>query len=281
MILVTGANGQVGTAFRSLLPDATFFGRSELDLQDTASIGPALAAVEPGAIINCAAYTAVDRAEDDEDTARLVNAVAVAEMARYAADAGVPFVTYSTDYVFDGRAMSPYLESSPTEPINAYGRTKLEGEELALSACPRSLVVRTSWVISGTHPNFVGTMIDRARTQEMNVVDDQVGCPTIAADLAEATIAALDKNVTGILHLTNSGETTWYRLARQSLEIAGLDPDRIRPCTSDDYPTRAARPRYSLLGSTRRDATGVPPLPPWQTSLPDVVAGQLQRLGIR
>jgi dTDP-4-dehydrorhamnose reductase len=280
MILVTGANGQVGTAFRALLPDATFFTRSQLDLRDIESVGPTLTTVEPGAIINCAAYTAVDRAEEDEDVARLVNAVAVGEMARYAADARIPFVTYSTDYVFDGTARQPYVESSPTAPINAYGRTKLEGEELALGYHPRSLIVRASWVISGTHPNFVGTMIDLGRRQDLNVVDDQVGCPTVADDLAAATLAALDQDATGVLHLTNAGETTWYRLARQSLEIAGLDPERIRPCSTDDFPTEAARPVYSVLGSERRETAGIPPLPSWQASLPGVVRGQLDRLGI-
>jgi dTDP-4-dehydrorhamnose reductase len=189
-------------------------------------------------------------------------------------------VTYSTDYVFDGTARQPYVESSPTAPINAYGRTKLEGEELALGHHPRSLIVRTSWVISGTHSNFVGTMINLARRQDLTVVDDQVGCPTVADDLAAATLAALDEDATGILHLTNVGETTWYRLARQSLEIAGLDPERIQPCTTDDFPTKAARPVYSALGSERRETAGIPPLPSWQASLPGVVRGQLDRLGI-
>ena len=280
MIVVTGANGQVGTAFRSLLPQATFFTRSELDLSDIAAIRPALEAVEPDTIINCAAYTAVDRAEEDEHTARLVNAVAVGEMARSAAALQIPLVTYSTDYVFDGTERRPYVESSPTAPINAYGRTKLEGEELALARHPRSLIVRSSWVISGTHPNFVGTMLDRGRRQVLKVVDDQVGSPTIADDLAAATLVALDRAATGILHLTNAGETTWYRLARRSLEIAGLDAERIRPCTTDDFPTEAVRPAYSVLGSERREAVRVPPLPAWQASLPRVVRGQLDRLGI-
>jgi dTDP-4-dehydrorhamnose reductase len=280
MILVTGANGQVGTAFRWLLPDATFLTRSQLDLCDVAAIGPTLEAVAPDAIINCAAYTAVDRAEDDEETARLVNAVAVGAMAAYAASAAIPFVTYSTDYVFDGTARRPYLESSPTAPINAYGRSKLEGEELALENHPGSLVIRTSWVISGTHPNFVGTMIDRARTQNLRVVDDQVGSPTVADDLARATVQALERRVSGILHLTNEGATTWYGLARRSLELADLDPDRVEPCSTDAYPTPAPRPAYSVLESERRRAFDIPALPPWQESLVGVVDGQRDRLGI-
>jgi dTDP-4-dehydrorhamnose reductase len=278
MILVTGANGQVGTAFRSLLPDATFFGRSELDLRDTASIGPALAAVEPGAIINCAAYTAVDRAETDEATATVVNGTAVGEMAVYAATAAIPFVTYSTDYVFDGTASQPYVESSPTAPINAYGRSKLAGEHAALDQHAGALVIRTSWVISATHPNFVGTMIDLARTRSLTVVNDQWGCPTIAVDLARATLEALEHRVSGILHLTNQGATTWYELARRSLELAGLDPGLVQPCATADYRTPAPRPAYSVLGSERMSAVGVEPLPRWEDSLATVVAGQRNRL---
>ena len=279
MIFVTGANGQVGTAFRSLLPDATFFGRSQLDLRDTVAIGPALAEVEPDVIINCAAYTAVDRAEGDEATATVVNGTAVGEMAAYAAAAAIPLVTYSTDYVFDGTGSHQYVESSPTAPINAYGRSKLVGELAALDRHAYALVIRTSWVISATHPNFVGTMIDLAGTRSLTVVDDQWGCPTVAVDLARATLEALEQRVSGILHLTNRGATTWYELARRSLELAGLDPELVQPCATADYATPAPRPAYSVLGSERRSAVGVEPLPRWEGSLEAVVAGQKNRLG--
>jgi dTDP-4-dehydrorhamnose reductase len=257
-----------------------FFTRSELDLIDIGTIGPVLAAVAPDAIINCAAYTAVDRAEEEEELATIVNGRAVGELAAYAATAAIPFITYSTDYVFDGTARRPYVESSPTAPINAYGRSKLSGERAALERHDGSLVIRTSWVISATHPNFVGTMIDLGRTRSLTVVDDQWGCPTIAEDLARLTLEALEHRATGLLHLTNRGATTWYELARWSLEIAGMDPDRVQPCATDDYPTPAVRPARSVLGSERLDAMGIGPLPPWTESLAAVVAGQKKRLRI-
>ncbi len=208
----------------------------------------------------------------------MLNATAVGELAAAAARRTIPFVTFSTDYVFDGSAGEPYLESSPTAPINAYGRSKLAGERLALAAHPGTLIIRTSWVISGTHPNFVATMLRLARERELRVVDDQVGNPTVAADLATATLDALDRGVTGILHLTNTGSTTWYELARAAVEMAGGDVDRIGPCTTDEYPTAARRPRYSVLGSERRETLGIGALPHWRDSLGEVVRQQQARL---
>jgi len=270
--LVTGSSGQVGTAFRELLPDASYPTRSELDLSHPGAVATWLGEVAPERIINCAAYTAVDKAEEDEATAFVINAESVEVMAAYAAAADIPFTTFSTDYVFDGTAHRPYLESDATNPINAYGRTKLAGETRALDAYPACLVVRTSWIISGTHPNFVATMLRLVRTRELRVVDDQRGCPTVASDLAAATLAAMEAGVTGILHLTNRGPTTWYGLARTAVELAGADPDRIAPCSSDEYQTRAARPANSVLGSERRAPIALE-LPHWVDSLPSVVAG--------
>ncbi len=271
MIVVTGASGQVGTAFRELIPGARFLTRAELDLTDLDAIPAVLRSLDADAVVNCAAYTAVDRAEEETETAELVNGRAVGVMAEVTAGLGIPFVTYSTDYVFAGDAIHPYLESDPTDPINAYGRSKELGERLALAANPRTLVVRTSWVVSGSHPNFVATMLRLARDRTLRVVDDQTGCPTVAADLAAGTLAALDAGATGILHLTNRGETTWFRLARRAVELAGIDPGRIEPCTTDEYPTLARRPAYSVLGSERRAALGLTALPFWEESLPGVV----------
>ena len=154
-LLVTGGTGQVGSAFRRLFPNAIAPRRSEFDLARPHRLRDRLEEIEPSVIVNCAAYTAVDAAESDEATAHTVNAEAVGAMASYAAERRVPFVTFSTDYVFAGTATEPYLESDAKDPINAYGRTKLAGEAAALSAYPGALIVRTSWVISGTHPNFV------------------------------------------------------------------------------------------------------------------------------
>jgi dTDP-4-dehydrorhamnose reductase len=277
VILVTGESGQLGSAFKELLPDALYPSQETFDFTTAASIESVLAEMAPDAIINCAAYTAVDAAEEDEDTANLINAVAVGEMAAFCAGRGIPFVTYSTDYVFPGTGDEPYVESSPTDPINAYGRSKRNGEILAL-VHPTSLVIRTSWLISGTNPNFVATMLRLAATRdELTVVADQWGCPTVAADLAAGTLRALEAGGRGLLHLTNQGATTWFELARTAVAAAGLDPEKIAPCTTADYPTPAARPAYSVMHSERLEPLGINPLPPWRDSLPEVVAGLLEQ----
>lgn len=273
MILVTGGAGQLGTAFRKVIPEARFVDQADFDLAEGAALVAALAEAAPEAIVNCAAYTAVDRAEAEEEAATAVNGIAVGIMAAYAAARRIPFLTFSTDYVFPGDGPAPYLESSPTDPINAYGRSKAAGERAALGICPEALVVRTSWLVSGTHPNFVATMLRRAAEGEVSVVDDQVGCPTMADDLAPAAWGALQAGVSGLLHLTNAGETTWFRFARAAAALAGLDPGRIVPCTTADYPTPARRPAYSVLGSERRGPLGLAELPPWESSLPAVVEG--------
>ena len=273
-IVVTGASGQLGTAFRSYLADALFLTRSDLDLAEPSSIRATIERLDPAAIVNCAAYTAVDAAEENVQVALKVNGHAVSELAASAHRAGIPFVTYSTDYVFDGSGSRPYVESDPTAPINAYGETKLVGEQAAL-AYPGSLVIRTSWVISGTHPNFVATMLRLAPQRTLRVVDDQWGCPTVASDLAATTVRAVEAGATGLLHLTNQGPTTWFELARTALELGGLDPTRIEPCTTDEYPTPARRPAFSVLGSERLEALGLSPLPHWRDSLTGVIAALL------
>jgi dTDP-4-dehydrorhamnose reductase len=266
-----GAGGQLGTAFVRLLGnDAVPVVHSDLDLLDTSSIGPVLEGLAPDAVVNCAAYTKVDKAESEEELAIRVNGDAVGVMAAWAESNHVPFLTFSTDYVFSGDASSPYLESSHTDPINAYGRSKLKGERLALNH--GGLVVRTSWVISGSHPNFVATMIRLAAQRELRVVDDQRGCPTVCYDLAVASHSALRSGLRGLLHITNRGPTTWFELARAAVAEAGFDPERISPCSTDEYPTEAARPAYSVLGSERLDGSGIARVPHWRESLPQVVA---------
>ncbi len=272
MIVVTGAGGQLGTAFRRSIPDAVFLTRADLDLSHPARLPEILDEIGPEIVINCAAYTAVDRAEEEADLARMVNGDAVGEMAHWADDNQARLVTYSTDYVFPGIGTRPYVESDPTAPVNAYGRSKLAGEEAARTH-PGVLVIRTSWVVSATHPNFVSTMIRNARDKVLRVVNDQKGCPTIAHDLAAATLTAIDVGATGLLHLTNQGETTWFEFAREAVGLAGLDPGRIVPIGTEEYPTPALRPAYSVLGSERREPLGIDPLPPWRESLPAVVEG--------
>lgn len=241
--------------------------RSELDITRPELISRFVSDLHPLTIINCAAFTKVDRAEVEPAEARLVNATAVGWLAAAAAEVGARFVTFSTDYVFGGTASRPYVESDQTNPINVYGATKLEGEALAFAAHPRSLVVRTSWLLSGTHQNFITTILKLAREGSVQVVDDQWGNPTFVDDLARATMAAVDQEAYGVLHLTNTGPTTWYRLARNAVEIAGLDPDRITACTSEEYPRPAPRPAYSVLGSERLNGLGLDTLPSWDHSI--------------
>lgn len=279
MIVVTGGDGQLGTAFRSLLPEATFLTRADLDLSDTRSVRPTLEALDPELVINCAAFTAVDLAEEQHDLARLVNANAVGEMGWMCADHAIPFVTFSTDYVFGGVSERPWVESDQIAPINAYGATKADGEAAALQTHPDALVIRTSWLISGTHRNFVSTILGLAAKQELTVVDDQEGSPTIAGDLAIATLQALDVGATGLLHLVNHGSATWFDLAKAAIELADLDSDRLEPCTTAEYPTAARRPAYSVLGSERAEDLGVASLPDWRESLPGVVEA-LYRNGV-
>jgi dTDP-4-dehydrorhamnose reductase len=231
-------------------------------------------------VINCAAYTNVDRAEEEESQATVVNGEAVGVLARVCVDLDIPFLTFSTDYVFDGTKGSGYVESDPVDPINAYGRSKLEGERQALSADGQALVIRTSWVVSDTHENFISTMIRLADTADrpLRVVDDQRGRPTIAADLAAGAWEALTLGATGILHMANRGETTWFDFASEAVGLAGFSDVRIEPCTTDEFPRPAARPANSVLDSERASGLGIRELPPWRASLAPLVASQVERL---
>lgn len=272
-LLVLGAGGQLGSAFVRTVDSTVPLTRGDLDLASVREeeVDRILDRVRPTHVVNCAAFTAVDRAEEEEDLATTINGSAVAVLARASATRGVPFVTYSTDYVFPGDGVRPYVESDPVAPVNAYGRSKLVGEQAALEAGEDVLVIRTSWVISGTHPNFVATMLRLgSEGRSLQVVDDQWGHPSIVDDLVAGTMALLEAEARGVVHLTNTGETTWYRLAGAALESAGIDGE-LRPCTTEEYPTPAARPAYSVLGSERLPALGVDPLPDWRDSLPDVV----------
>ena len=268
-IVVTGAAGQLGTAMRAGIGAATFLTHDQLDLGEPDGMRAVLDELTPEILINCAAYTAVDRAQEQESMATRINGTAVAEMAEYCQVSGARFVTFSTDYVFDGVSDVPWLESDLTNPINAYGRSKLVGEISTLAA--RGLVIRTSWLVSGTHPNFIATMLRLGQERDLRVVDDQSGCPTMADDLVAATLQAIDAGATGVLHCANEGPTTWFEFARAALSCAGLDPGRVVPCATAEFPTPAPRPAYSVLGSERRHSLGVDDLPSWMDSLPRVV----------
>jgi len=273
VIVVTGVSGQLGSAFRRRLGDrARYLDGGDLDLTNVAAIRPTIEELSPALVINCAAYTAVDHAEEDEETASVVNATAVGELADVTKDIGVRLVTFSTDYVFDGTKEGPYVETDDPNPINAYGRTKLEGEQLALGASQETLVIRTSWLLSGTHPNFAATLLRLIAAGPVQVVDDQRGRPTFVDDLVAGTLDALEAGATGILHLANAGTTTWYDLAREIADLAGLDADRVRPATTDDFPRPARRPANSVLESVRLHELGLAPLPDYHESLDQAVA---------
>ena len=273
MILIVGRGGQLGSAFANLLgPGGLGVGMDVLDLQDFSSIRPTLDRYRPEALINCAGHTAVDLAEQQAELAYLLNASAVGEMARWAAGRSIPFINFSSDYVFDGTKRSPYVESDEPNPINSYGNSKAAGETEGMLAHPEMLLIRSSWIVSGTSPNFVATVLKRARQGPIGVVSDQVGVPNIAEDVALATLEALDAGVTGILHLASSPPTTWFDLARTAVELADMDRDLVRPISTEEYGAGALRPAYGVLASELD--TGIE-LPPWRQSLPSAVKEML------
>jgi dTDP-4-dehydrorhamnose reductase len=268
VIVVLGANGQLGSAFVHRLGNRCLsVTREDLDLAQCDSIHPWMESVRPELLINCAAYTAVDAAETDPETARNVNAKAVGALAEAAARLGAGLVTFSTDYVFDGEKKMGYVESDLPNPLNVYGRTKLEGEQLALETHPGALVVRTSWLLSPINHNFLATMLEQMANGEVSVVDDQRGRPTLVDDLVRGTLAAVDAGASGVLHLSNQGETTWFALAREIARLAGHDPDVVRPIATASLKRPARRPANSVLDSERLEHLGISPLPQWLTGL--------------
>jgi dTDP-4-dehydrorhamnose reductase len=242
--------------------------RAALDITDADAVRAAVAGMT--VVVNTAAWAGVDAAEADEPRAAAVNAAGPAILAAACAEEGATLVHYSTDYVFDGRGTHPYDEDAPVHPVNAYGRTKAEGEARALSANPgRTHIVRTSWLYGQHGPSFPRTMLSAARDREtLRVVDDQVGAPTWTADLASATVQLLRTDVPGrIWHWTNGGSTTWYGLARRVFEYAGLDPARIEPTSSEEFVRPAPRPAYSVLGHGAWLAAGFEAPRDWDEAL--------------
>lgn len=273
-IIVTGANGQVGKELRDLagtVHDAefTFLSREDLPLENFELVRTVLNFRKPDVVINCAAYTAVDNAESFRDLAFLINGESVGVLAAVCSDFGARFIHISTDYVFDGTTAVPYRETDATNPVNAYGASKLEGEEQALKHNPDSIIIRTSWVYSAYGKNFVKTMIKlMGERKELNVVYDQVGSPTYAADLAEVLyhIARLPKAPGGIYHYSNGGVISWYEFAQAISHIIGADCI-VHPVPSSSYPTPARRPAFSVMNTDRiREVFGVQ-ISPWRKSL--------------
>ncbi len=273
--LITGASGMLGRDLQAALAgrEVTALGRADLDVTDAAAVAAAVRGHD--VVLNCAAYTKVDDAETHESEAYAANATGPANLAAASADLGARLVTISTDYVFDGQATTPYAEDRLRDPINAYGRTKAAGEELALEAHPHgTYVVRTAWLYGEHGPNFARTMLQLAASRDTwSVVDDQLGQPTWTADLATRLVAMLDADApAGIYHGTNSGQATWFEFARAVLEDSGLDPDRVTPTDSSAFVRPAPRPSYSVLGHDAWTAAGLNPMRPWREALADAIA---------
>lgn len=268
--LITGASGMLGRDLQEALADrdVTPLGHHDLDVTDPRAVRAAVAGHD--VVINAAAYTKVDDAEEHEENAYAVNALGAGNLAAAAAQVGARLVQVSTDYVFNGAATEPYAEDAAYDPISAYGRTKAAGERLAIAAHPDgTYVVRTAWLYGAHGPNFAKTMlkISDAR-QTWAVVDDQIGQPTWTRDLAEQVVALLDSDApAGIYHGTNSGQTSWYEFARAILEVSGLDPERITPTDSSAFIRPAPRPKYSVLGHDAWARAGIPTLRDWRVAL--------------
>ena len=278
-ILLLGATGQVGHELRrTLSPLGTVRapGREEVDLTDPDSLRRAVRAGEPDVVVNAAAYTDVDGAEDAPERAAVLNAEAPRVLAEAAREAEAWLVHYSTDYVFDGEKRTPYTEDDTPNPINVYGRTKRDGERAVQAVGGRHVILRTSWVYSNRRSNFVRTMLGLVDEHEtLTVVDDQIGVPTWAGWLAEATatigeqlLAAGDPSpLRGLYHLAGTGQTSWYGFARAIFAQFGRTDVTVEPVPSTEYPTPAPRPAYTALDSTRARTTFDLALPTWTAQL--------------
>ncbi len=258
---MTGAGGMLGRDVVAAADDAVGLTRAELDVTDAAAVERTFIGVRPDAVVNCAAYTDVDGAESDEPTATAVNADGAGNVATAAAAVGAFVVQPSTDYVFDGEKREPYVETDATGPRSAYGRSKLAGEWTVAEANPRHAIVRTSWLFGLHGRNFADTML--SLDGPLKVVDDQIGCPTYTAHLADALVDLAGGRLTGVVHVAGGGECSWYEFAREIFRRAERDVD-VAPCTTEEFPRPAPRPRYSVLRSARPEA---PVLPDWHDGL--------------
>lgn len=275
-ILITGANGQLGNEMRRLGAvsphNYLFTDVAELDITDTAAVEELMRRDRIDIAVNCAAYTNVERAEEDEATAHLLNCEAVRNLAEAAAATGATLFHVSTDYVFDGQGHLPYREEDPTSPLGAYGRTKLAGEQAVIDSGCKYLIFRTAWLYSEFGNNFLKTMLRlTAEREELKVVFDQIGTPTYAGDLALAIFAIIEgeryAGNEGIYHFTNEGVSSWYDFAVEIAAAAGHDTCRILPCHTVEFPTKAARPAYSVLDKTKIKRTFDIEIPHWRESM--------------
>ena len=277
-ILITGCNGQLGNEMQLLEkanPQHTYFNTdvAELDITDAVAVDKFVDDNHIDGIVNCAAYTAVDKAEDNQEFCRLLNTDAPGYLAAAVEKRGGWMIQVSTDYVFDGTNHTPYTEEEPTCPNSVYGSTKLEGERAAQQACSRTMIVRTAWLYSTFGNNFVKTMIRLGKEKpELGVIFDQIGTPTYARDLAVALFAAINQGVVpGIYHFSNEGVISWYDFTKAIHRIAGITTCHVRPLHTAEYPTPAHRPHYSVLDKTKIKQTYNLDIPYWEESLKECV----------
>lgn len=274
-ILVTGANGQLGSELRKIgftaLDDVFFTDVAELDITSYEAVAKFVDEHEIDTIVNCAAYTAVDKAEDEPESAAKINTEAVANLARVANKQDCLLIHVSTDYVFDGTGEKPYMEKDSPCPVSVYGKTKLAGEEAIKKSGCLYIIIRTAWLYSAFGNNFVKTILRLAgERSEINVVSDQVGSPTYAEDLARAIVTIMENDdrgmFEGIYHFSDEGVCSWYDFACEIVKISGL-PCRVNPVTTAEYPAKTKRPAYSVLDKTKIKKTFGVAVPSWQESL--------------
>lgn len=291
-VLVTGQGGQLATGLLASLPaqglEGVFVGQPEFEFDRPESVRAAFAEAAPDAVVNCAAWTAVDAAEDDEAGAFRANALGPALLAGLCAGRGIPLLQISTDYVHDGRKGAPYLETDAPNPLGAYGRTKLAGEWAALAGNPRTIVLRTAWLYAPVGRNFLRTMLALgAERPELRVVADQIGHPTAAPDLADAIAAILATlrrggwrpEYGGVFHAAARGHTSWHGFAEAIFAAAARYGRRrpvVRPIATADYPTKAVRPADSRLDCTKLETVFGLRLPPWEAGLERVMRALLE-----
>ncbi len=278
-ILITGCNGQLGNEMQLLekeYPQHQYFNTdvAQLDITNPEAIEEFVSNNAIDIIVNCAAFTAVDKAESSQELCHLLNAKAPEYLAAAIAKRGGYLVQVSTDYVFDGTNHTPYTEDEATCPNSVYGSTKLEGEKLAMAACANTMIIRTAWLYSTFGNNFVKTMIRLGQEKpELGVIFDQIGTPTYAGDLAAAIMAAINHGIVpGIYHFSNEGVISWYDFTKAIHRIAGITSCHVKPLHTAEYPTPAARPHYSVLDKTKIKQTYGIEIPYWEESLEKCVA---------
>ncbi len=277
-ILITGCNGQLGNEMQLLAKDNPqyhyfFTDVEELDITDEIAIEEFVEGNNIDLIVNCAAYTAVDKAEDNEELCELLNSTAPGYLAKAIDKRGGWMVQISTDYVFDGTNHVPYKEDEPTCPNSVYGRTKLKGEKNVADKCKQSMIIRTAWLYSIFGNNFVKTMLRLGKERDaLGVVFDQIGTPTYARDLAGIIFTAINQGIVpGTYHFSNEGVTSWYDFTKAIHRIAGVTTCNVRPLHTEEYPAKANRPQYSVLDKTKIKQTYNTEIPHWEESLKECI----------